>query len=194
MGFLKNVAANIGTNAGALLVGTIFAGAGWLVTHTVDNVVSVPTVEYDIDDSDKDGGRFAVTVRNLSQNHKFSELGFILRLPTGGSGKFAGGKIEPLPPAYVEREPIIDSDFAISYPAMGLHPGTSVRLKASYTGDATPTFHIKPSGEGARLHAKGFLTWILRNEVEVLFGFLAVWAVTVITALGKMTGGSGNAD
>lgn len=192
MGFSNKVVANLGTKVGALLVGTIFAAAGWLVTHTVENFVSVPTVEYDIDVSEKDSGRVAVTVRNLSQDHKFSYLTFMLRLPLGGSGKFNEGAVEPIPPAYSERERTNPQDFDISYPAIGLHPGTSVRLTASYSGDTIPTFHIEPSGEGARLLAKGWLTWIIRNEVEVLFGFFVAWAVTVIIALGKMTGGGGN--
>ncbi len=100
MGFPSIVVANLGTKVGALLVGTIFAAAGWLVTHTVENVVSVPTVEYDIDVSEKDSGRLAVTVRNLSQDHKFSNLAFMLRLPLSGSGKFKEGAIKPIAPAY----------------------------------------------------------------------------------------------
>ena len=194
MGFCKIVVANLGTKAGAVLVGTIFAAAGWLVTHTVENVVTVPTVEYDIDVSEKDSRRVAVTVRNLSQDHKFSNLAFMLRLPLNGSGKFKEGAAEPIPPAYLERERTNRQDFDISYPAIGLHPGTSVRLTASYSGDKIPTFHIEPSGEGVRLLAKGGLTWIIRNEIEVLFGFFVAWIVTVIFALGKITGGGGNAD
>lgn len=194
MGFLRKVVANLRTNAGALLAGSIFAVAGWLVTHTVENVVSVPTVEYEFDDSGKDEGRYAVTVRNLSQDHKFSSLEFILRLPTGGSGRFGGGQIKPIPPAYLERDPPMPTDFAITYPAIALHPGTSLRLTASYSGATIPTFHIGPSGEGARLLAKGRLTWIIRNEIAVLSGLIAVWAVMVITALGAMTGGGGNED
>ena len=195
MGFPSMVVANLGTKAGVLLVGTVFAAAGWLVTHTVENVVSVPTVEYDIDVSEKDSGRVAVTVRNLSQDHKFSELEFLLRLPVGGSGKFKKGAVDPIPPAYSEREITERNDFDISYPAIGLHPGTSLRLTASYSGDTIPTFHIEPAGEEAvRLLAKGYLTWIIRNEVEVLFGFFVAWAAIVIIALGKMTGGGGNED
>lgn len=192
MGFPKIVVAKLGTDAGALLVGTIFAAAGWLITHTVENVVSVPTVEYDIDDSKKDSGHVAVTLRNLSQDRKFSELEFILRLPEGGSGKFEKGAVEPIPPAYSARESSIIEDLAISYPAIGLHPGTSVRLTASYSGDTIPTFHIEPKGEGARLRTKGWLTWIISHEIEVLFGLLVAWTVTVILALGKLTGGGRN--
>lgn len=193
MGF-SNIVANLGTKVGALLVGTIFAAAGWLVAHTVENVVSVPTVEYDIDVSEKDSGRVAVTVRNLPQDHKFDKLKFMLRLPLDGSGKFKEGAVEPIPPAYSERQRTDRQDFDISYPAIGLHPGTSVRLTASYSGDTIPTFNIEPSGEGARLLAKGYLTQIIRNEVEVLFGFFLAWVVTVIFALGTMPGGGGNGD
>ena len=193
MGF-SNIWANLGTNAGALLVGAIFAAAGWLVTHTVENVVSVPTVEYNIDVSEKDSGRVAVTVRNLSRDHKLDNLKFMLRLPLDGSGKFKEGAVEPIPPAYLEREPTGRHDFDISYPAFGLHPGTSVRLTASYSGDTIPTFHIEPSGDSARLRAKGFVTWIIRHEVKVLFGLFFAWVAMVMIALGKMKGGDGNGD
>lgn len=192
MGHFKVIVGSLGTNVGALLVGTVFAAAGWLVTYTVENFVSVPTVEYKIDDSEKSSGRLAVTVRNLSQDHKFSDLAFLLRLPVDGSGKFESGGVDAIPPAYVQRMPTNREDFDISYPVIGLHPGTSVRLTASYTGDVVPTLHIQPSGEGARLIAKGCLTWIIRNEVEVLFGFLVAWAAMVIFILAKIKGDGGN--
>ncbi len=133
-----------------------------------------------------------VTLRNLSQDHKFSNLAFLLRLPSKGSGKFKNGAIEPIAPAYSERKRPEREDFDISYNAIGLHPGTSLRLTASYSGDTIPTFHIEPSGDGTRLLAKGPLTWIIRNEVEILIGLFVAWVGVVTIMIGKITGGGGN--
>ena len=45
------------------------------IVRTVENVISVPTIEYDIDAFQKARSDVTVTVRNLSRGHKFSSLG-----------------------------------------------------------------------------------------------------------------------
>jgi len=160
------LSASLGANAGVLLMGSVFAVVGWFVTYIVENVVSVPTVEYAIDLAKNDSGRITVTVRNISRDHKFSTLKFILRLPQGGSGKFMEATIEPIQPAYPPRNPIKKTGLSISYPAIGLHPNTAVRLTASYSGKNTPTFYIDPSSENVRPMARGIQTFIIRNELS----------------------------
>ncbi len=163
-----------------ILLSTVFGAVGWLVTHTVDRVVSVPTVQYELDTSRHADGQIVVTVQNLSRDQRFTELAFILRLPTDSSGKFTTATVEPIPPAYVSRgSPPSAKGSSASYEKIGLHPETSIKLKAHYNGKTVPTFHIDQSGEAVRLLEKGLLTGAIRNEIEILSGLFLIWCVIV---------------
>ena len=170
-----------------LLLGTVMAAAGWLVTHFVDNVVSVPTIEYDIkyetDMDDCQNSSVAVTIRNLSRTVKFSDLVFILRLPVEGCGKFKCADMQPIPPSYRSRDRVKINDAAITSPTTQMHPGTALRLVACYTGVVKPTFHITGDGTAVRPVVRGFLTWIIRNEILVFLALFLVWSITVLVVL-----------
>ena len=195
----------------ALLLGVITAASGWLTTHLVQNVVTVPTVEYDIEHDvrldriprgcrSKDSNTI-VTIRNLSRTQKFSQLGFILRLPAGqNSGNFSGSDMRPIPPSYVPHrkgEPRT-GNYDITYPPTGIQPGTALELIACYGGRDRPTFHIAENSEAVYPVASGGLTWLIRNEVpvlSVLLGTLALWTVAIVplvarAALGRGSGSS----
>ena len=175
-------------------MGTVFATAGWLVTYTVENVVSVPTVEYDIDLSQHTSGRIEVTVHNLSRTHKFSDLEFLLRLPVERSGKFQTENktdIEAIEPAYPSREAISTEDKSVTFPIKVLQPGTKLKLIAHYTNDAVdpPTFHVGEKSETTSLVEKGGLTWIIRNDINILSVLFLVWTFVVLVVLGKFVSG-----
>ena len=190
VGFLRTLPAGLGTPVGSLLIGTVFATSGWLVTYIVENVVSVPTIEYDIDLSKHTDGVVAVTIRNLSRTHKFSGLNFILRLPVGCNGKFTKAEVEPIQPAYTAREMIETHNAAVTYPNQALHPGTALKLIASYDEAVKPpTFHIAENGDAVRLVESGTLTWIIRNEIKVLVVLFIVWTLIVLVVLGKLARG-----
>jgi hypothetical protein len=186
--FLKSVASNIGTNAGMVLIGTVFGAAGWLVTYTVDEVTSVPTVEYDVAFSQGAEGEVTATIRNISRDHKFSNLLFLFRLPTKAKGQFEAAKLEAIPPAYTTREKPEATGRSASYPSLQLHPGTSVKLTATYSGEEQPIFLISPEGERARLLKKSYATWILRNDIEVLAALFVLWVVAVLLIVSTMRG------
>ena len=182
-----------------LLLGTVFAGAGWLVTHFVENIVSVPTIEYDVEhdailkpairDHCSANSNSVITIQNLSRTKKFSNLKFILRLRarTGeeneSSGKFTYAVMEAIPPAYSPGEDIERNDFDVSSPHMGIHPGTAFKLIACYSADEKPTFHIAEDSEAVLPVARGPLTWLIRNEITVLLVLLVFWIATAALVL-----------
>ena len=179
--------ARIDIAVATLLLGTVMAAAGWIVTHFVDNVVSVPTIEYDIeyntDIDDCQKSSITVTIRNLSRTVKFSDLKFILRLPVGGNGKFKCADMQPIEPFYRPREEVKTNDAAISYPATRMHPETALKLVAWYSGVVKPTFHIAGDGTAVRPVVRGFLTWIIRNEIIVFLALFLVWSIVVPVVL-----------
>ena len=156
--------------------------------------MSVPTIEYDIEyDTTLDEGlndclemkNIVTTIYNLSRTQKFSDLKFILRLPTKHknkvySGEFKYAGIHPIPPSYISREAIVINEHSVTYPSTGIHPGTALRLVACYSGVKRPTFHIAEDSEAVRPIARGALTWIIRNEITVLLVLLVVWTFTTV--------------
>ena len=190
VGFLRTLTASLSAPTVALFLGTIFATAGWGGTYIMNNVVSVPTIEYDIELSKHTDGRIAVTIRNLSRTHKFSGLNFILRLPVEDPGEFIDAKVEAIQPAYAAREMIKVDNASVTYPSQALHPGTALKLIASYDKAVkTPTFHIAENGDAVRLVESGTLTWIIRNEIKVLVVLFIVWTLIVLVVLGKLARG-----
>jgi hypothetical protein len=195
LGVIWKMSAEVRTVLLTTLLATVFGAAGWLITHTVDRVVSVPTVQYELDTSRHADGQIVVTVRNLSRDHRFADLAFILRLPAGSSGKFTAATVEPIPPAYANREsPPSAEGSSASYEKIGLHPETSIKLKADYNGKTVPTFHIDQSGEAVRLLEKGLLTGAIRNEIEILSGLFLAWCAIVIFAFSTLTKGANGDD
>ena len=84
MGAIWEMSAEVRTVLLTTLWAAVIGAADWLVNHTVDRVVSVPTVQYELDTSRHADGQIVVTVQNLSRDHRFARLAFILRLPVGG--------------------------------------------------------------------------------------------------------------
>ena len=173
-----------------LLLGTVMASAGWLVARFVQNVVSVPTIEYAIThDATLDSttrrrcsahSSSVITLHNLSRTEKFSDLTFILRLPVDKAGKFTYKDMRPIPPSYVPlTQPPESTEHAITYPPAALHPGTALKLVACYSGEQKPTFHIAPDGDAVRPVAKGLLTALIRNELFVFSALFVIWTVFV---------------
>ena len=179
-----------------LLLGTVFAGAGWLVTHFVENIVSVPTIEYDVEhdailkhamrERCSANSNSVITIQNLSRTKKFSNLKFILRLPgrngaeEKSSGKFTHSVMEAIPPAYSPGEDLERNDYDVSSPHMGIHPGTAFKLIVCYTADEKPTFHIAEDSEAVWPVARGPLTWLIRYEIIVLLILLGIWFVAAL--------------
>ena len=172
-----------------LFLGTLVAAASWLTTYIVNNIVTVPTLEFkyvhDIHNSLCSAKYSQITVTNLSRTMKFSNLQFILRLPVDRSGKFTDTQMLAVSPGYIPREPTIKTDDGITFPLTSIHPKTSVLLTMCYTGEERPTFHITPQSDAVRPLESGFLTWLIRNEICVLFGLFAFWTLIVILVVRK---------
>ena len=170
--------ASVSGSVALLLAASVVGSAGWIVTHFVNNVVSVPTMEYVIEDNvdfdDCTNSSIAVTVRNLSRTQKFTNIKLILRLPVENAGTFKAAEMNPIPPAYRSREKVERDEKAVSYPGTGIHPGTALKLSACYSGDHMPTFHIAEGSDVVWPVERGLLTLIIHNEICVLLGLLII--------------------
>lgn len=186
---------NLGTSTGTILLGTVIAATGWLVSHVVDSVISVPTVEYEISKSKKE--RVEVTMRNLSRNHKFGKLSFVLYLKepkdeTQHCPGFTedGARIVGIAPGYpsTNKQPNIVAR-TVTYEFDGFHPETAVILTADYNCNYSPSLHIKQSSDTARLVEKGGKTWIIRHEILLYLVLLVLWTILVTWAIYKLPAG-----
>lgn len=167
------------------LLGTVVAGAGWLVTHFVEDVVSIPALEYRVEHGVEPDPEFPcsassteVTLYNLSRTEKFSKLEFVLRFNNKDGGRFTKADMLPIPPAYVPTSapPPSRTDTAVTYPSTAIQPKTGLKLVACYCGETYPTFHITEDSEAVRLVARGRLTWLIRHELGVAVALFLAWA------------------
>ena len=184
----------LGTSTGTILVGTVIAAIGWLVSHIVDSVISVPTVEYEFSKPDRD--RVDVTMRNLSRSHKFGELTFVLYLKEPNDDSSCPGFIKDgtgivgIAPGYpsTEKQPEV-VDRTVTYEFDGFHPETAVILTAKYNCNYSPSLHIKQSSDTVRLVEKGVKTWIIRHEILLYLVLLVLWTILVAWAIYKLPAG-----
>ena len=172
-----------------LLLGTVIAAASWLTTYTVENIVTVPTLEFSYDHdvhSDQCSKKYSkITVTNLSRTTKFANLQFILRLPINGTSKFIDTQMLAVSPAYISREPTREEAGGVEFPLTSVHPKTSILLTTCYSGEQRPTFHVTPESDAVRPLESGFLTWLIRYELLVLFALFVCWTLTVLLVVGK---------
>lgn len=167
------------------LIGSVLAAAGWLVVHFVDNIMSSPTMEYDVVyrdlcNYDNADSSIEVTIRNLSRTQKFDKLGFILRLPPERNGEFKSAEMKPKQPAYRSRGNLHCDKKAVTYPKTGILPGTELILSACYSGVTKPTFHIAEDSSIVWPVERSFFTWIIRNEIYLLGGLFIFWVATAV--------------
>ena len=170
-----------------LLVGTLFSAVGWLVTHTVSNLLSGPILEYGVEvlvhdpqcNKIEKNSSISVKSKNLSREVTFHSINFILRLGTSKNSKFILGDIVYQQPAYSSRDPILVTNKAIRFPNISIRPGTELRIIGCYIGSDQPTFHIGP-GSNLRPVESGIQTWLARNEFGLLLTLLGFWCIFVI--------------
>ena len=171
------------------LLGTVVAGAGWLVTHFVDDSVSVPVLEYRLrhgskadPDFDCPFSRTEITLYNLSRQKKFKELTFLLFFNEGEGTFNELSKMVPTPPAYPPTRSGPPASFGntFTYPRTAIHPQTELRLLGCYESKTHPTFHVTQESEAVRLVERGGLTWLIRHEFGVAIALLLLWTGFVI--------------
>ena len=181
---------NLRTRTGTFLLGTILAASGWLLTHYVDTVISVPTIEYkyftsttDTDGSISDIFRTEVQVRNMSRHHKFENLDLIFRFTSSSDSsqncKFTEARIKGVGSSYETQLPDWKGQTTVIFHITGLHPESALILTAKQTCGVTPTLQIRPTSTPVRLVEQGVHTWLIRHYIYVLLTILILWTATV---------------
>ena len=172
-------------------IGTIVTAAGWVVTHTISTVLSVPTLEYQINIIEGDQkckktngpNSISVIVRNLSKNTKFDSIIFLFRHDTSNNSKFWTAELYPKQPLYPTRNAPRKGPKAITFPTTPIYPGTELVLFSCYFGLDEPTFHIGPESSNLRPLKKGIETFLIHNELIILTFLLGVWVLFVLVFL-----------
>ena len=210
------------TAAITFVLGSFTAAVGWLVPYVIDNAISVPTLQYDLayrgDETNCSAGQahsssrnengdyssneihsIIVSLHNISRGHKLTQLEFVLLLKRSADSSFLSFSpearpIEVVPPAYPSRSPTEQHPNSISYSPIDIYPNMKIILSACYIGNAKPTFHLERSEGVLRLSKRGLTTWLIRNELEVLTGFIATGSFLILViVVAWLLGNSRNA-
>ena len=183
----QRLVSGIGTKAGAVIVGTVIVSTGWLVSYSIEKLISVPSMEYKIEHNPQG---VSVQLTNLSRTYKFSSLEFVLHFnaPTTKKVKCKGfdearSDIKSISPAYPPDDRPITVQYSTTYRVVGVHPGTTFVLTSGYECDYKPTFHIKSDSDTVRLIEAGPMTFIIRHEIGILLALLILWTLVAILAI-----------
>jgi hypothetical protein len=164
------------------LVTLILGVLGWLLSHTVDRIISSPTVEYDIRQY-QGGDRRGVIVhlRNITRDKSFDHVQATVTFPDGKNFKWG---MVAAAPASEGDEPPVHQGATVSFAMPLLMPGTKVGFAASATGTAEPVVRIwSAASQPVRLQRRGAETFFARHETGVMTGLIALWLVALLIIL-----------
>jgi hypothetical protein len=179
---------------GPYLLTLLVAASAWLIAHTVDRLRSAPIVEYQLrEEADGDGTAVTCRFENLCVDRCFRDLEFTLTCPEG-SCRFTNCQVKIFLPAKTRKQPSLrpnetGKQFSIVFEEF--HPRWAFAVRARKIGNVPCQVQVASAqDENERLPASievvelvpaGFCTFLMRHEIEILFGLL-VLSATLITA------------
>lgn len=171
------------------LLTILFALIGWGLTHSVDRLINSPIIEYKLkkEFSENGGKTVSYEITNISRDRLFENLEFKLLCKRGYKGKFLKAKSKPFPPMDLPEEVEFGDEYVkITIPEF--HPDWKFILTVKMSEDFYPTLHFssKNSATGnkpIRLLQSGFETCIIKHELQIIVGLIALWLLTIVIYL-----------
>lgn len=187
---------------------TILAAAlGWTMQRAVTVLTEAPTIAYSVEDRSEHGVHETIArVENISRTHKFGALKFYLQAQKDGVFAPSGHQVRPFAPAMqpIDTFPPTASPKGsdVSFPVPVIQPGWKFELYAKRNSADSTVFTVEPdkglppvgSGVGSpvinadlgspvRMVEIGLTTWIVKNEICLLFWLIGLWLVAMIISL-----------
>lgn len=187
----------------------LLAAVAWGTNYVVDRVVDTPFVQYSISKSDitiegeAPVKQITISLANLSVNTLFEGTFFYIRKVSPDTDlvflefpeKNLRNRVESLSHVWLAHDPeacpkgIVNWDFnGVEYCVPNLPPSGAVNLIAYYRGTDEPIFQGR-ARRPMKLQEPSFLTWIVRYDVEVIGGAIAIWLTLSLLLLFR---GGGN--
>ena len=149
---MASILRSLSTDKAPLVVTLFFAACGWVVQHSISQILASPTVVYTEDESGC-GGRpecLTVTVKNITRSVQFHGLVFEFLCREEQQCRPITTK-ESVPPALDSSEPPDNQATSSTMPIGDLHPGWVFKFVTNYSGTSPPTFHLRTSNDPIRL-------------------------------------------
>lgn len=156
------------------MVTILFAAAGWVVTHAVDQIEKSPTIEYTVR---SEPGKVLVDLHNVTRDQSFKGLGFTLG--TNGKGSWTKGYFaERSGPQWDGREPIPINGNTLAFTIDNFQPGWTFTLVGEYQDSPGTTFYLSNSADQVvHLTASDMETLFVNHELPILFSLLLIWFI-----------------
>jgi hypothetical protein len=161
----------------------LVAALGWSVTHTVDRLTQMPIIEYKIHDPTKYGERvIKCEVTNICDK-VFRDLNLYLTVAQGKMLIISTpeiGFVKPIMPDPFRSKAAYIQGHNAAYFVPELQPLCSVSLETRARGPGDVELRYYNGHEAIRLIEAGFQTWLVENEIEIMFGLIICWLLLLI--------------
>lgn len=171
----------------SIAAGILLALVVWTLTRIVNDITDHATIEYDVTyaaislPDGRAGGEMSVVLSNLSHDLALQNLAAAITDPAGKAEFIATSARCAFPmPTWANDAVCAAHQDGLSFEAPWLIPGNRLSFSIRYAGSVEPRdrpiVRIRPSSGDSRLRlvTPGLQTWIVRNELPLLSGLLAV--------------------
>ena len=171
------------------LLTILFALIGWGLTHSVDRLINSPIIEYKLTKEFTENRKQLVSyeITNISRDRLFQNIEFKLLHKRGSKGKLSQANSKTFPPMDLPEQVQFGAEYAtITIPEF--HPDWKFVLTVEMSEDFYPTLHFSSKNPAAgnrpiRLLRSGFETYIIKHELQIIVGLIALWLLTIVIYL-----------
>lgn len=165
----------------------LFSLLGLTVKYLSHTILTDSFIEYDTEfSSQHDQKYYDCVLSNVSNKRSYSNLEFKISIGDTSGGHFINAYMKPSAPIYLND--IKSTDQAGNYANFTIRkmiPNSRYTLRVRYVGEVEPIFAFDPekTTESINLKESSMITWIAKNEFEILFFLIAFWSALIITYL-----------
>lgn len=173
----------------------LFSLLGVSVKYLSDKVLSSSFIEYRLIQSNENSQTYYdCIIQNVSDDKTYKNLFFNIFIKDTTEGKFTKAWIFPYPP-YFQSDRLVKGQAIgrayANFVITDLIPNSKFKLRVAYQGKINPqlVFRAEQSGNGNppyNLKEYSALTWIAKNEFQIIFGLIAFWSILIILYLFKL--------
>jgi len=154
------------TESITILLSSILAVEGWLLTHIADRINQSPLLEYRVDHEEGGEGRkLILQVQNLSRNISYKNLDIVVTAGRGGT--IESTEVVPVVPASEGDEAPVEAKYSSRFTIPNLMPSSIVRAYIAYKG-TDPFFRLSSNDQPIMAVQPNAETFIARHEVVLL--------------------------
>ena len=173
------------------LLTMLFALIGWTLTHIADRLLQSPIIEYRVEEQQDNNDRtVSLTLTNISKDKLFKDVQFDWLIQDINKGKFIrdSSYLTEFPPMTLQTTEETEEDH-VRFTIKEFHPSWKLQLTSKVLGSALPTLHFStmsniqeknPTVEPIFLIDASFETFLVKNELEILFYLLLLWFLLIM--------------